>query len=158
MKRPEIDRVEVDMVPLIDIVSLLLMFLIVVGDAEAGTTAVKMKLPAAGAGRKLEPEPGMLTIEIGKNVDGRNEAVVNRRHYRLDGELKRYLDGQLAAWEQMGAARRIRRDGADVWNTPVRLRIPESCPMADVGAVVGTLQDLKLLDVRYAAQPLAAKN
>ena len=41
----KMNQIEVDMVPYIDIVSLLLMFLLIVGDMTKGATAVKMKLP-----------------------------------------------------------------------------------------------------------------
>ena len=40
------------------------------------------------------------------------------------------------------------------WSVPVKLRIPESCPMQDAGKLIYTLQDMKLLRTKYAADPV----
>ena len=45
MKKPESHSIAVDMVPLIDIISLLLMFLIIVGDTTASSNIASLKLP-----------------------------------------------------------------------------------------------------------------
>jgi len=64
IKKTEIMTVEVDMVPLIDIISLLLMFLVMVGDMAKSTTSVKMKLPRADQAKS------------DKDVDSQNRLVV----------------------------------------------------------------------------------
>lgn len=151
MTRPEINRVEVDMVPLIDIISLLLMFLIVVGDSVVRTTSVEMKLPRASAAEKEIPMAGQITIELDKNADGVHAAVVNKKRYKLDSAIKEYLDSTLASWGKNGHARLVKENGIERWNVPVKLRIPEWYPMGEVEKLVKTLSDLKVLDVRYAA-------
>jgi len=47
MEVPEETKVEVDMVPMIDIITLLLMFLVIVGDMAASANTIQMKLPRA---------------------------------------------------------------------------------------------------------------
>ena len=84
MTRPGINRVEVDMIPLIDIISLLLMFLIVVGDSAASATSVQMKLPRASAAQSEKPAEGQLIIQLDKNADVGHVGVVNNKGYKLE--------------------------------------------------------------------------
>ncbi len=160
MRRPEINKVEVDMVPLIDIISLLLMFLIIVGDTTANTSNIRMKLPVADQaksdwGRENE---GRIVIQLKtagpRRVEfiGKYCAVFNgARHSTEDASkslkahLQRYLDDELAH----GRARNIPPDNA--LDIAVKLRIPENCPMVEAENVMVALAQVNLVNIQYAA-------
>ena len=78
------NKVEVDMVPLIDIISLLLMFLIIVGDTAANADNVEMQLPRADQALKDQTlqSDGRLVIQMAPS-EGRYLAIINNRAYEL---------------------------------------------------------------------------
>jgi biopolymer transport protein ExbD len=158
MKKPEMEKVEVDMVPLIDIISLLLMFLIIVGDSAASASSIAMKLPRASEA-KTEKEwhvstEGRIVIQMKKNEAGKYQAVINNKNYETGAEattsLKDYLDKTLDWAIKKGLAKKAADTTVD-W--PVKLRIPEDCPMQEVEKVVSTMASLGLVHVHYAAEP-----
>jgi biopolymer transport protein ExbD len=148
MKTPELRNVDVDMVPLIDIISLLLMFLIVVGGSAASTSNVQMKLPRASEAKSERAWPvstvGRIVIQMKKNETGKYQAVIENAKYETGSDaamsLKDYLD------------RRLDSTVANA-DRPVKLRIPESCPMQEVEKVVSTIASIGLVHVHYAAEP-----
>ncbi|HEY3320582.1 MAG TPA: biopolymer transporter ExbD [Planctomycetota bacterium] len=79
MRTPKENRIEVDMVPMIDIISLLLMFLIVVG--EVGTNDPQMRLPRADQALQIVCE-GRLAINLEK-VGGICYANIFNKRYAL---------------------------------------------------------------------------
>ena len=162
MKRPEINNVEVDMVPLIDIISLLLMFLIIVGDSAASASSINMKLPRASEAKtekelKLNTE-GRIVIQMRKGTDGKYQAVINNKNYETGVEsgisLKDYLDKQIDYAIQKKLANK-KPDGTLDW--AVKLRIPEDCPMQEVEKVVSTMAAVGLVMVHYAADATKAR-
>ena len=84
MKLPQPVKIEVDMVPLIDIISLLLMFLIIVGDASKSASAIQMRLPRADQGLPEDHfiDENRIVIQM-HPVGGRYYAVINGRQYEL---------------------------------------------------------------------------
>src|SRR4051812_9768805 len=106
MKKLDETKVEVDMVPLIDIISLLLMFLIIVGDTAATANSIQMKLPRASEAltdKELKEKnvrlEGRIIVQI-TNKDGPYRAVVNNKSYDLVAQgsnklLLEYLDEQV---------------------------------------------------------------
>src|SRR6185295_2454190 len=98
MKKPDVSPVEVDMVPLIDIISLLLMFLIIVGDSAASNTSIKMKLPVADQAREDSwPETkNRIVIQLAKREDEKYYAVINNRSYNPEEEAGKSLKDHLA--------------------------------------------------------------
>lgn len=163
MKKPEINNVEVDMVPLIDIISLLLMFLIIVGDSAASANSIAMKLPRASEAKtekelKLSTE-GRIVIQM-KKENGKYQAVINNKGYDPgSGEgisLSKYLDTQITyALNKNPPLAHKKDDGTLDW--PVKLRIPEDCPMQEVEKVVSTMASLGLVMVHYAADGTKGK-
>lgn len=161
MKKLEETVVEVDMIPLIDIISLLLMFLIIVGDAAATANSIQMKLPRASeamSDRELKEKnvrlEGRIIIQV-TNKDGVYRAVVNNKSYDLvqhgsNKLLIEYLDEQIQYAIGRGMAQ---KDAAGAVNIPVKLRIPESAPMAEVERVVMTAARVGLVNVQYTAEP-----
>ncbi len=152
LKTPVLNRVEVDMVPLIDIISLLLMFLVMVGDMTRTASAVKMKLPRASEAvpdRKAATE-GRLVVQLQKK-DCRYWAVVQNNCYELteggrNGTLLKYLQ------EQVGRAAARTGLPATAENVmPVKLRIPRQAPMREVERVVMALAQARVSHVQYAA-------
>jgi biopolymer transport protein ExbD len=161
MKKPEINNVEVDMVPLIDIISLLLMFLIIVGDSAASANSIAMKLPRADQAKtekelKLTTE-GRIVIQM-KKVDNKYQAVINNKNYDTGAEqgmgLKEYLDNQVQYALKRNMVKKLENGTLD-W--PVKLRIPEDCPMQEVEKVVSTMAALGLVMVHYAADASKGK-
>ncbi len=164
MKKPDIDNVEVDMVPLIDIISLLLMFLIIVGDTTASTNSVKMRLPVADQaktekewGKEVKTE-GRIVIQIKPpdegDKNGKYYAVFNNAKHStaedagksLKDHLQRYID------DEMGHGRaHLVEPEKQALDIPVKLRIPEDCPMVEAEIVLFTLAQCKLVDIQYAA-------
>lgn len=158
MKKPDIAPVEVDMVPLIDIISLLLMFLIIVGDTSANTTSVKMKLPTASEAKTEKewgnlPTKNRIVIQMTKREgDAAYSAIINNKKYNTDDSagktLKEHLEQIIdEASKKSGAVKRA--DGT--WDIPVKMRVPEETPMFEVEKVLKTIADLQLVDVQYAA-------
>src|SRR5687768_17809272 len=106
------NSVEVDMVPMIDIISLLLMFLIIVGDTAASASSVQMQLPR-GMDQALSDKDGRLrtegriVIELMLAPDGKYRAVMNGRSYELiagpgNGTLIGHLQQQISTSVTLG--------------------------------------------------------
>ncbi|HLX60281.1 MAG TPA: biopolymer transporter ExbD [Planctomycetota bacterium] len=157
MKKPDISPVEVDMVPLIDIISLLLMFLIIVGDTSANNTSVKMKLPTADQAKtedewKLSTKNRIVIQLTKRDSDGAYMAKVNNKNYDTNDDagknLRQHLE-QLIDDAQKKSGAQKRAD--DTWDIPVKLRIPEDAPMFEVEKVLKTVADLHLVEIQYAA-------
>ncbi|MFH0938070.1 MAG: biopolymer transporter ExbD [Planctomycetota bacterium] len=156
LRKAAIVPVEVDMVPLIDIVSLLLMFLVMVGDMARAATNVKMTLPRADmavADDKLATTEGRIVVQIKMGKDGRYCARVENNDFELVGggankALITFLEEQIT-----------RRKAKDAFTLgpngevpfPVKLRIPAEAPMAEVERVIMTMAQAKLVNVQYAA-------
>ena len=161
MKKVEMNAVEVDMIPLIDIISLLLMFLIIVGDTAATANSIQMKLPRASEAmtdKTLKEKnvrlEGRIIIQV-TNRDGPYRAVVNNKSYDLVEKggnklLLEYLEEQVQYAISRGLAQ---KDSTGAVNIPVKLRVPETAPMADVERVVMTAARVGLVNVQYAAEP-----
>jgi biopolymer transport protein ExbD len=157
MKKPEMIPVEVDMVPLIDIISLLLMFLVMVGDMTRSSTAVKMKLPRASeakSDKELGGSEGRIVVQLKQEKDGRYKAVVENNAFDLVAQgsnqtLIRYLEEQIARRKSKES---ITLGPAGEVPFPVKLRIPEEAPMREVERVIMTLAHAKLVNVQYAVE------
>lgn len=157
MRRIQPNAVEVDMIPMIDIISLLLMFLIVVGGAVERTKTVEMRLPRADQAR---PENNVITegrivVELDRK-DGKFWAVINRKTYELlagarNATLQEWLDDQVHWALEKGLAKREGLDGAV--DTPVKLRIPEAAPMNEVERILVALSEAHLTNIQYASRP-----
>jgi biopolymer transport protein ExbD len=145
MLKPEAISIEVDMVPMIDIISLLLMFLIVVGGTASSARSVEMMLPRADQAlpEKNFRTEGRIVVEL-YEAGGVYSAVINKRHYALSGvrdnyALEKYLTEQALA--------------SVAHDTPIKLRIPEAAPMHEVEKVIMTLTGVGLVNIQYAVQP-----
>ncbi|HEY3322631.1 MAG TPA: biopolymer transporter ExbD [Planctomycetota bacterium] len=161
-RTPPENRVEVDMVPLIDIISLLLMFLIIVGDTAATANAIQMKLPRADqamSDKELKEKnfrlEGRIVIQV-VSRDGKYIAIVNNKPYDLmpgggSKALLDYLDEQVQYAIGKGLAK---KDAVGAVDMPVKLRIPEDAPMKDVERVMMTAARVGLVNVQYAAEPV----
>ena len=150
-------KVDVDMIPLIDIISLLLMFLIVVGDASISADSVKMRLPRADQALQdpLVNTKGRIVVQL-DNINGKYWAVINGRKYELlsgarNATLQEYLEKQVQWSIEKGLATREGLDEAV--NIPVKLRIPDQAPMKEVERIVVALSEAHLTHLQYAAMP-----
>lgn len=151
LRKTGVIPVEVDMVPLIDIVSLLLMFLVMVGDMARNANNVKMKLPRADMAVADPPCEGRIVVQL-KQENNRYWAVIDNHRYELvnnglNGALTKYLD-ELATRRRLANAP-TDKDGNLLF--PVKLRIPAEAPMNEVERVVMNLAQAKLVYVQYAA-------
>lgn len=161
MKRPQMLNVEVDMVPLIDIISLLLMFLVMVGDMTRSATSVKMKLPRASEAKpdkELKTE-GRLVVQLTPK-EGRYIAIVEGNAFDLvsgggNATLVKYLDDQITRRSARG---QVQLGPAGEVPFPVKLRIPQDAPMREVERVIMTLAKAKLVNVQYAAEPVVGNH
>lgn len=166
MKKPDINHVEVDMVPLIDIISLLLMFLIIVGDTTASSNIASLKLPTADQAKTEKewnlPTAGRIVIQIKPEFDDEKEqlakngkyfVVFNAAKHSNDDEgksLKDHLAKYIDEESSHGRAKK-KTDGSGTWDIPVKLRIPAMCPMVEAEKVLYTVANLQLSDIQYAA-------
>jgi len=159
MKKPEMQKVEVDMVPLIDIISLLLMFLVMVGDMARSATAVKMKLPRATEAKndKDLPTEGRIVVQL-QAKDGRYKAVVENNEFDLvaGGGNKTLVDYLLRQIDQR-ALKGMEVGPAGEVPFPIKLRVPTEAPMREVERVIMTLAQAKLVNVQYAVESTVAK-
>ena len=161
MEPPEETKVEVDMVPMIDIIVLLLMFLVIVGDMAASASTIQMKLPRADQalsdkelkekGFRLE---GRIVVQL-QNQSGVYRAIINQKSYDLVGGgsnkgLLTYLDDQVNYCVNKGLAK---KDSTGAVDMPVKLRIPEETPMREVERVIMSLARVGMVNVHYAAEP-----
>ena len=157
MKKPDVNPVEVDMVPLIDIISLLLMFLIIVGDSAANSTSIKMKLPVADQAKVEDQWPGMETknlivIQLAKKDNDRYYAVINNIQYNPEEGAGKTLKDHLARTiDEAASKNQITKRADGTWSMPVKMRIPEDTPMLEVEKVLATVANLQLVDIQYAA-------
>jgi hypothetical protein len=164
--KPEVQKIEVDMVPLIDVIVLLLMFLVIVGDLAATASNIPMKLPRA-AQAKSEKEwdfknlKGRLVIQLTPEKDsegviksnGRYFAVINNVYYDLapggGTSLLDFLKGDIALKVARGEA--ILGPDKAVTNIAVKLRIPANCPMYEAERLITGVASVGLVNVHYAA-------
>ncbi|MCY3017726.1 MAG: biopolymer transporter ExbD [Planctomycetota bacterium] len=166
MQAPEETRTEVDMVPMIDIVTLLLMFLVIVGDMAATAGAIQMKLPRADQamtdktlkekGFRLE---GRLIVQM-QSQGGVYRAVVNNKSYDLvkGGSNKGLLDYLCETVEYAVGKGNAKRSPDGAVDMPVKLRIPEDAPMRDVERVVMSLARAGLVNIHYTAEPFSVRS
>ena len=160
MRPPEETVTEVDMVPMIDIVTLLLMFLVIVGDMAASASNIAMKLPRADqamSDKEMKDKnfrlEGRIIIQM-QNQNGVFRAVVNNQAYDLVGggsnkKLLEYLQKQVDYALDRGLAKKDSSGGVDI---PVKLRIPEDAPMREVERVIMSMARVGLVHVQYAAE------
>jgi biopolymer transport protein ExbD len=161
MRKPEPQKVEVDMVPMIDIIVLLLMFLVIVGDMAASANNVPMTLPRASEAKsdkelqemhiRLE---GRMCIQL-KSDGGVWRAIVQNKAYDLvaggaHAQLLRYLDEQVSYHVSKGLAK---KDAGGAVDMPVKLRVPADAPMREVERVIMSCARVGLVNVHYAAEP-----
>jgi biopolymer transport protein ExbD len=152
--------IEVDMVPYIDVVVLILMFLIITGDTARSAAAIKMQLPPADQAktdRQVKTE-GRVVIQLQKRSDQRYYAVVNNRPYQLllkgeSGNLIHFLTQLREDRIAKGQAKYTDPELKTV-EYPVKLRIPESAPMLEVERLVMLCARAGFVNVQYAARKM----
>jgi len=158
-RRPRLEQLEVDMVPFIDIVTLLLMFLIIVGDMAKSAAGVKMLLPRADQAQLETQIPaldteGRIVVQVRKDDRGRYCAVVQGAPYELapggtNPNLLQYLDAQVSQYRlRKGKEAETVEGGVRL---PVKLRVPGEAPMPVVGRAMTTLAKARLVNIHYAA-------
>lgn len=151
--------VEVDMVPLIDIVTLVLLFLVIVGDMAKSASAVKMKLPRLDQAKtekelKVNTE-GRITVQIYNDPkENRYLAKVENNKFEIaprgdSPQLKTFLDEQVN--KKLAASKQQKGPNGEV-PFPVKLRIPEDAPMMEVERVVLSCARSGLQNVHYASE------
>lgn len=162
VRPPPENRVEVDMVPLIDIVTLLLMFLIVVGDMAKSTSCVKMRLPRADQARSEKeipdlPVTGRIVVQLVKDRDlPKFWAVVENHRFDLipqgnSPSLATYLDQVVERRIACNVCTKDLATGAVSF--PVKLRISKDAPMFEVERLMMVCAKSGLVNVHYAAAP-----
>ncbi|MCY3021281.1 MAG: biopolymer transporter ExbD [Planctomycetota bacterium] len=154
MEPPPESRIEVDMVPMIDIITLLLMFLVIVGDMAATAGSIQMRLPRADQAVKDRWTEDRLVVQL-QNQNGVYRAVINNRSYDLvAGGASKTLRDHLADHVNycVGKGWTVRKDSGEV-GIPVKLRVPEEAPMREVERIVMTLAHAGLVHIQYAAAP-----
>ena len=162
MRKPEINNVEVDMVPLIDIISLLLMFLIIVGDTTASSNIASLRLPAASEAttENIWCNEGRIVIQIKpefdseaeqKSKNGKYSFVFNGARHGNDNEGKSLREHLARYVEDAVSHERAHKRPDGTLNIPVKLRIPSMCPMVEAEKVLFTIASLQLVDIQYAA-------
>ena len=158
MKKGQVEAVEVDLIPYIDIVTLILLFLVIVGDMTKSASAVKMKLPKidhAQSERKIGVSTeGRIVIQMKKESDNRYWAVVENHKYELivrgeNAPLLKFLNEQIDKRILKG---QITKGPEGQVPFPVKLRIPEEAPMFEVERVIMTCARAGLVNVHYAAE------
>lgn len=156
LRKPQNSNIEVDMVPLIDIISLLLMFLIIVGSVADTAQAVQVRLPRADEGKseKLVRTEGRIVVSI-TEVKGAFHAVINAKSYELlrnhsaNETLLKRLNEDTDYMLRKGMCK-LDDKGFDL---PVKLRISEDAPMHAVENLLETLSRAKLTHIQYAVMP-----
>jgi len=162
IKKREPDTVEVDMVPLIDIISLLLMFLVMVGDMAKSTTSVKMRLPRADQAKsdKDVDSHNRMVVQLEKTSDGKYWATIEKNRYTLEAQganktLIDYLNQQINSRKAHGEIKEDPDTGGI--NFPVKLRIPSDAPMREAERLIQSMAQAKLVNVQYAADVSTTK-
>jgi biopolymer transport protein ExbD len=157
MRKPDVVSIEVDMVPLIDIISLLLMFLIMVGDMAKSTRSVNMKLPRADMA-KIDPEVDSkrrLVVQLEKDENGKYWANIERSRYELvaQGAQKTLIDSldQFIMKQRANGDKRAEPDEQGGIRLPVKLRIPKDAPMREAERLIQSIALAKLVNIQYAA-------
>ena len=158
-KMPHEVPVEVDLIPYIDVVTLLLMFLLIIGDMASSTTSVKMKLPRADQAKNeravgIDTE-GRIVVQIQKNADGKYVAFIEKHQYELiprgnNASLTSFLKELI---ERREAKKQFTRGANGEVSFPVKLRVPQEAPMYEVERVVTQCARVGLVNVHYAADP-----
>jgi len=154
-------RVEVDMVPYIDIVSLLLLFLVITGDMAKSATGVKMLLPKADQARSEKvlgiSTEGRIVVQMKPkdpaNMQGAYQAVVENSYFDLtananNANLNNYLKEQVERRVKQGITT-VGENGEVKF--PVKLRIPKEAPMYQVQRVAMICAKAGLVNVHYSA-------
>lgn len=152
-------KVEVDMVPLIDIISLLLMFLVMVGDMSKNASSVHMKLPRASEAKgdkDLGPKglEGRIVVQLKEEPkDSRKyKVIIDNNQYELaganNGTLLKYFGDQITKRQANGSVTvDPKTGGVDI---PIKLRVPANAPMAQVQQLMTMIAKAKLTNVQYA--------
>jgi len=156
MRQVDTVQVEVDMVPLIDIISLLLMFLIMVGDMAKATRGVQMKLPRASEAKtdKEVDSKNRLVVQLEK-ADGKYWATIEKNRYTLEAQglnksLVEYLNQNIISRKAHGEVKEDENGGLLF---PVKLRIPVDAPMREAERLIQSMAQAKLVNIQYAADP-----
>jgi biopolymer transport protein ExbD len=153
--RVEEAKVEVDMVPLIDIVTLVLLFLVIVGDTAKSASAVKMKLPRLDQAKNVTLNTeGRIVLQLAQDPKTlKYRAVANNLSYDLDSGsgLDQYLEG-LVNSKLAGSGQQ--RNESKQAPFPVKLRIPAGAPMKEVEKLVQACARNGLTNVHYASEKL----
>jgi len=162
MRKADTVQVEVDMVPLIDIISLLLMFLVMVGDMAQSTTSVKMTLPRASEAKsdKEVDSHNRLVVQLEKDSNGKYWANIEKNRFELglgnegvrgqvNGTLIKFLNDQIIKLKAHGD---IKDEDLGGIKFPVKLRIPDDAPMREAERLIQTMAQAKLVNVQYASQ------
>jgi biopolymer transport protein ExbD len=154
MKKPQTLAIEVDMVPMIDIISLLLMFLIVVGGAVDRESNVQMKLPRADQAVQQVRSEGRLVVQL-QPENGKYRAIINSKSYELVREGNATLDGYLERHTHWMVDHKLATQDPvkGTIDIPVKLRIPEDAPMNQVELLVMAMSRKGLVNIQYAALP-----
>lgn len=160
MRTQDAPAIQVDMVPLIDIITLVLMFLVVVGGLSGASEAVKVNLPRADQAKPEKELPitmeGRITISL-QNFNGVYDSVIGGNRYSIGsrgGEslsaLSTYL---LKSAEYMHRRGMCKQHDDGTYAIPVKLRVGEDVPMKTVEDVLDSVVQARMRDVQYAANP-----
>lgn len=152
--------IQVDMVPLIDIITLLLMFLVIVGGMAKASHAVSVNLPRADQALPEKNLPvileGRIVLSL-KSVNGVYYAFTDpQTRYEISprnaGNLSALSSHLLQSAEYMHRKNQctLRDDGT--YDIPVKLRIGEEVPMKTVEDALDAVVKSKLRDIHYGAQ------
>lgn len=149
------ELLDADMVPFIDIVTLLLLFLIVVGDMATKVNTVTMRLPSADQAVLNVTNDKRIVVQVHQDEHGKYWAVVENRKYEIaprgaGSSLLRYLDDQVQKRVADGSATKDLQGEVDF---PVKLRIPVHAPMEEVERVLLILARAGLVKIHFAAEP-----
>jgi biopolymer transport protein ExbD len=154
-KKLEMVAVEVDMVPLIDIISLVLMFLIMVGDMSKSSSSVAMKLPRASESKsdKDVVVDGRIVVQLKEEKpegSKKYKIVIDSNSYEMagggNGTLLKYFDEQIK--KRVANGMKLGKSGEAP--IPIKLRIPANAPMSQVQQVITNIAAAKLTNVQYA--------
>jgi biopolymer transport protein ExbD len=158
MRKVDAVNIEVDMVPLIDIISLLLMFLVMVGDMAKATHGVQMKLPRADQAKtdKEVDSKNRLVVQL-EHADGKYWATVERNRYTLEAQggnkaLIDYLNQNIMS-RKAHNPEACKEDENGGLLFPVKLRIPADAPMREAERLIQSMAQAKLVNIQYAADP-----
>jgi len=160
IRTPDASAIQVDMVPLIDIVTLLLMFLVIVGGLVDTGITVKVNLPRADQAKTDKELPqsleGRITISL-QNTDGVYHTVISGKRYSIGSRGSENLSGLstylLKSAEYMHSRGMCKRLDDGTYSIPVKLRVGEDVPMKTVEDVLDSVVQARMRDVHYAAQP-----